>query len=127
MLTSLLLGLYPRAWRERYGDEFAALLEDIGITPGVVLDVLAGALDAHIRRRASDRAAARAQEALVIGGKLTMGTALGILLAIVAWAVAVIIEGGNLAAISRQLQPAPQARADRRHAARPRRRRRARA
>jgi hypothetical protein len=104
MLTSLLLGLYPRAWRERYGDEFAALLEGMGLTPGVVVDVLSGALDAHIRRRASDRAAARAQEALVIGGKITMGTALGIALAVVAWAIAVVIEGGDL---SSYLLPSP--------------------
>jgi len=75
MNPSFLLGLYPREWRERYGDEFAALLEDIGMTPGVVVDVLTGAFDAHLRKRASDRTAARAQRALLGGGKLTMGTA----------------------------------------------------
>jgi len=75
MNPSFLLGLYPREWRERYGDEFAALLEDIGMTPGVVVDVLTGAFDAHLRKRASDRTEARAQRALIVGGKLTMGTA----------------------------------------------------
>jgi len=74
MNPSFLLGLYPREWRERYGDEFAALLEDIGVTPGVVVDVLTGAFDAHLRKRASDRTAARAQRASIVGGKLTMGT-----------------------------------------------------
>jgi len=74
MNPSFLLGLYPREWRERYGDEFAALLEDIGMTPGVVVDVLTGAFDAHLRKRASDRTAARAQRASIVGGKLTMGT-----------------------------------------------------
>lgn len=75
MNPSFLLGLYPREWRERYGDEFAALLEDIGMTPGVVVDVLTGAFDAHLRKRASDRTEARAQRASIVGGKLTMGTA----------------------------------------------------
>lgn len=75
MNHSFLLGLYPREWRERYGDEFAALLEDIGVTPGVVVDVLTGAFDAHLRKRASDRTEARAQRALPVGGKLTMDTA----------------------------------------------------
>ena len=36
--------LYPRRWRERYGDEFAALLEDTGSSAGIVGNVLAGAI-----------------------------------------------------------------------------------
>jgi hypothetical protein len=43
-----LLRLYPRAWRERYGDEFLALLEQEGLRPGVVVNVVAGALDAWL-------------------------------------------------------------------------------
>src|SRR5213082_2128255 len=74
MTSSFLLGLYPREWRQRYGEEFAALLEDIGMTPGVVVDVLTGAFDAQLRKRASDRTAARAQRALLGGGTLTMET-----------------------------------------------------
>jgi hypothetical protein len=42
------LRLYPVAWRERYGEEFAALLEDQPLTPRVALDVLLGALDARL-------------------------------------------------------------------------------
>lgn len=43
-LTKFASKLYPRWWRERYGDEFAALLEDA--RPGIsgTLDVLKGAL-----------------------------------------------------------------------------------
>src|SRR5688500_17074384 len=41
-----LLRLYPRAWRDRYGNEFVALLEKEGTGPRVVLSVLAGAFDA---------------------------------------------------------------------------------
>jgi hypothetical protein len=43
-----LLRLYPTAWRSRYGEEFAALLDDYPLTPFALLDVCLGALDAHI-------------------------------------------------------------------------------
>ncbi|HEY5982424.1 MAG TPA: hypothetical protein VIU38_03060, partial [Anaerolineales bacterium] len=43
-----LLALYPAAWRERYGEEFAALLEQGLHSPLDVVDVLLGALDAHL-------------------------------------------------------------------------------
>ena len=38
-----LLRLYPRAWRERYGDEFLALVESERLRPRLVLDVLCAA------------------------------------------------------------------------------------
>lgn len=44
-----LLRLYPRRWRARYGDEFALVLRGTPPGPGTVLDVLRGALDAHVR------------------------------------------------------------------------------
>jgi hypothetical protein len=44
-----LLRLYPRRWRERYGDEFALVLRGTPPGPGTVLDVVRGALDAHVR------------------------------------------------------------------------------
>jgi hypothetical protein len=44
-----LLRLYPAAWRDRYADEFAALLDDCPSSPALVLDVLLGALDARLR------------------------------------------------------------------------------
>lgn len=47
MIRRLLL-LYPRDWRARYGDEFAALLEELPLTPLALLDVLLGALDARL-------------------------------------------------------------------------------
>src|SRR5690348_5411421 len=43
-----LLRLYPRDWRARYGDEFAALIERCPPSPGVLFDILRGALDAHL-------------------------------------------------------------------------------
>lgn len=43
-----LLRLYPAPWRERYGEEFGAVLARQRASPGLVLDVLAGALDARL-------------------------------------------------------------------------------
>ena len=42
--------LYPRSWRERYGAEFDALLDDIGADPRIVLDVLTEAVGMQVRR-----------------------------------------------------------------------------
>jgi ABC-type arginine transport system permease subunit len=52
-----LVRLYPRAWRERYGEEFEALLKQQPATPPVVLDVV--------------RAAARAQASHAREGLVT--------------------------------------------------------
>jgi len=41
-----LLHLYPPAWRERYGDEFLAVIEAQPDNPKVIIDVALGALDA---------------------------------------------------------------------------------
>jgi hypothetical protein len=43
-----LLRLYPRAWRDRYQDEFVALLEQCPFSLGDVFDIIAGAIDAHL-------------------------------------------------------------------------------
>ncbi len=48
MKVEWLLRLYPRAWRGRYEDEFRALLEQHHVTVVTFLDVLLGALDAHL-------------------------------------------------------------------------------
>jgi len=45
-----LLGLYPRAWRDRYGEEVAIVLTEHQITYRTVFDLLLGALDAHLHR-----------------------------------------------------------------------------
>lgn len=42
------IALYPAAWRARYGDEFQRLLSDQRLTPLLALDVVGGAIDAHI-------------------------------------------------------------------------------
>src|SRR5262245_45047044 len=43
-----LLGLYPRRWRERYGEEFLALAGDGALRPQVVFDIVMGAIDAWL-------------------------------------------------------------------------------
>ena len=43
-----LLQFYPAAWRRRYGDEFAAVLQEQQASLGLVVDVLGGAVDAWI-------------------------------------------------------------------------------
>jgi hypothetical protein len=43
-----LLGLYPRAWRDRYEEEMLALLEEHKVTPATIADLLMGALDANL-------------------------------------------------------------------------------
>jgi hypothetical protein len=45
---SALLRLYPRAWRDRYGDELGALLEEHPPTLADHFDLIRGALDARL-------------------------------------------------------------------------------
>ncbi len=70
-MTALLLRLYPARWRARYGDEFAAVLEDRPLGPFDVADVLLGALDAHLHLRGLGAASEHAKGfamSLRIGG-----------------------------------------------------------
>jgi hypothetical protein len=50
-VIALLVRLYPARWRARYGDEFAAVLDERVLGPFDVADVLLGALDAHLHLR----------------------------------------------------------------------------
>ena len=43
-----LLRLYPRAWRDRYGAEMSAMLEQMRLTPAAIIDLVAGAIDARV-------------------------------------------------------------------------------
>lgn len=42
-MIRLLVALYPTKWRDSFGEEFAALLEDTRLTPRAVFDVVAHA------------------------------------------------------------------------------------
>jgi 1-aminocyclopropane-1-carboxylate deaminase/D-cysteine desulfhydrase-like pyridoxal-dependent ACC family enzyme len=48
-LSQFIARLYPRSWRERYGAEFFALLEDVGADWQTSADILKGALEMQIR------------------------------------------------------------------------------
>jgi hypothetical protein len=43
-----LLSLYPRAWRDRYGEEFLALVGEGPLSTGERVDVVRGAIDAWL-------------------------------------------------------------------------------
>jgi len=48
-MRRLLIRLYPARWRDRYGDEFEALLEARPLGPFDVADIVLGAIDARLR------------------------------------------------------------------------------
>jgi hypothetical protein len=52
-MIRILVRLYPRPWRERYAEEFTALLEDEGVGPQVVVDVVFHALRSRLELRRS--------------------------------------------------------------------------
>jgi hypothetical protein len=58
-----LLKLYPRAWRERYGDEFIALVGHAPLSASQVIDIVSGAIDARLSTevRGSARTKAHAE------------------------------------------------------------------
>jgi hypothetical protein len=43
-----LLRLYPRAWRDRYGEEFAGILAAQRMSPRLLFDIIGGAIDARM-------------------------------------------------------------------------------
>lgn len=45
----ILLRLYPKAWRELYGDEFAGILATQRLSPRLLLDIIGGAVDARLQ------------------------------------------------------------------------------
>jgi hypothetical protein len=76
-VRKLLVGVYPSAWRERYGDELLALLKQLPLTPATVLNVLGGAAAAHWQQRhawaAGVRHASRGRLLWWIGSSFAMG------------------------------------------------------
>ena len=63
-----LLRLYPSWWRERYADEMAALLETRPPNARARLDLIRGALDAHLRSPEPERGSRREVAAALIAG-----------------------------------------------------------
>ena len=50
-MRTWLVRLYPARWRARYGDEFESVLHERSLGPFDVLDVVLGAVDAHLHLR----------------------------------------------------------------------------
>jgi hypothetical protein len=74
-----LVRLYPRAWRDRYEEEFVAVLEARPVGPFDAVDIFLGALDA--RRRAFGRARSMVQRKEIrmstrLGGLAALATGL---------------------------------------------------
>lgn len=67
---SALLRLYPRVWRDRYGDEMAWLLESRGVGWRDRLDLVGGAMDAWLHPARRSRIPPTA--AVIAGGSWTM-------------------------------------------------------
>lgn len=83
---SVLVHLYPARWRRRYGDEFRAVLDDEPLGPRLVMDVLVGAISAHITYTT--------EEPIMSARRLRMPSAL---LAVVAIFPAMLVVGALLA------------------------------
>lgn len=66
MTSDRLLRLYPRAWRERYGEEFVATVGKGRLHVQQVIDIVSGAIDAWLS--AEVRNATRVAGAAATGG-----------------------------------------------------------
>jgi hypothetical protein len=61
MTSQRLLGLYPRAWRERYGDEFLEMVGPGPLQLQQIIDIVSGAIDAWLSSDVRGAARATAQ------------------------------------------------------------------
>jgi len=80
-MKAFLVRLYPRRWRDRYGEEFGALLEVEPTNPGTIADVVLGAVDAHLTAHAPERRGwwlRRLPAALIAAGALVWAVAWGV-------------------------------------------------
>ena len=66
MITTALIHLYPRAWRQRYGSEMKELLASQGLSLRTIADLVAGAIDARVAPQRGD------QEPVVSEGAVQM-------------------------------------------------------
>jgi hypothetical protein len=86
-----LVRLYPRAWRERYEEEFQALLESRPPTAGDRLDIVRGAIDARLHpqvRRADPAPADGGPDDWLVARRLGYGALIGAGAWLLGWWVA---------------------------------------
>jgi hypothetical protein len=53
LIRRVLVAMHPRSWRQRYGEEFRALLEDTTLTPVAVVDILKNCIGLQARAHPS--------------------------------------------------------------------------
>ena len=68
--TERLLRLYPRAWRDRYGEEFLATIGQEPLGAQAAIDIVSGAIDAWLS--ADVRQTTMSQRVARTGGGSTM-------------------------------------------------------
>ena len=66
MTAERLLRLYPRAWRERYGEEFLEFVGGGRLRPRQVIDIVSGAIDAHLSREVRRSTAPNGEGAIML-------------------------------------------------------------
>jgi hypothetical protein len=74
MTADRLLRLYPRAWRERYGDEFLALVGDRPLAFPQLIDIVSGAIDAHLSSDVRATTVSRGHATQAGGGTVVIET-----------------------------------------------------
>lgn len=92
---SRIVRLYPAAWRERYEIEFIELLEARPLTVLETVDVVRGALDAHLHpqvlhRREVQPPSPASEDNVRLARRLGFGAVGGAALWIIAWVVATL-------------------------------------
>jgi hypothetical protein len=78
-----LVALYPRWWRDRYEEEFLEVLDQMPLTEAVMVDIVRGAIDAHLHRgelraptrRAASRWAVLMLVLVLLGADIVPGSA----------------------------------------------------
>ena len=93
MIRFLLLA-YPPKWRHRYGEELARLVDDIGLSPRVAVDLMAAGL---AERRRSMKTAVVGDMLMVIGPASRHPRGLALLALVVLAPVLVFVLGSVLA------------------------------
>lgn len=80
-IPHFLLGLYPRQWRDRYGEEFAQLLDDTSASPAAALDIARHGLALRARAavnlipRGGNIMRSKPQRFALLGGAILLPTA----------------------------------------------------
>jgi hypothetical protein len=98
--VKILLRLYPRSWRRRYGPEMSELVEQLPSGPGVALDLLIGAGAAYV-------SAIRANRILSSAASYLHGVCVAVLVQAIAFVTLILFSQQSHGAITIALGPFP--------------------